>query len=131
MEGQARPPRVYASASCFRGRDALVKRRATERARTQDGRDGGRRQSHGNRKTLSDAAFDATRHAALWLTVIWGLLRTERGSERGRGRREGRKERAGESESERAREQERAPSPTLSPTDPVPRGLLTLCSAAY
>ena len=25
----------------------------------------------------------------------------------------------------------RAPSPTLSPTDPVPRGLLTLCPAAY
>ena len=24
-----------------------------------------------------------------------------------------------------------APSPTLSPTDPVPRGLLTLCPAAY
>jgi hypothetical protein len=23
------------------------------------------------------------------------------------------------------------PSPTLSPTDPVPRGLLTLCPAAY
>ena len=24
-----------------------------------------------------------------------------------------------------------APSPTLSPTDPVPRGLLTLCPGAY
>ena len=24
-----------------------------------------------------------------------------------------------------------SPSPTLSPTDPVPRGLLTLCPGAY
>ena len=28
-------------------------------------------------------------------------------------------------------EKERAPSPTISPIDPVPRGLLTLCPVAY
>ena len=32
---------------------------------------------------------------------------------------------------ERTRRGVFVPSPTLSPTDPVPRGLLTLCPAAY